>query len=111
MLFGELISVRSKEMVIADIHKSGCVQTVSRFEKQFRLKGYRMFICELINGTVKGNAFLNFFGVVKFLFSFYKITDEIANQNLRIIKRKICMGEVIQAKIFFRILNYFPEQR
>ena len=51
---------------------------------------------EIINGTMQLNAVLYFHGVFIFLFSLYKISNEISNHKLIIVARKIYMCKKIQ---------------
>jgi hypothetical protein len=56
---------------------------------------------------VQGNSILNALREIKFFFPFYKIADQVANQYFRVIKRKICVGQVINKKedLFKRNIN------
>ena len=54
-----------------------------------------MLISKLVNESVQGNAFLNILRVIEFLFSLYKITDHVADQDGWIVKGKICVGEIV----------------
>ena len=58
-----------------------------------------MCIRECINIPVKGYSFLDTGRIIKFLFSLYKITDKVAYQDLLMLKRKVCMGEVVDRLI------------
>ena len=54
-----------------------------------------MFIRICINDPVQMNSFLYPGGELLFLFPFYMITYHITRQDFRVLKRKVCMGEVI----------------
>ena len=82
-------------MIIDHIYKSAGIQAVMRPEKFFGFPGSFMCISKRVNGPVQGDPFLNTRGIVKLFFPFYKIADKVANQYVRVIKRKICMGEVV----------------
>lgn len=52
-----------------------------------------------INGPVQGNAFLNKEWKIKLFFPFDIITDHVACQYIRLVKGKICMGQVIHNSV------------
>ena len=78
-----------------------------RTEKFFGFPGGFMGIGECINGPVQGNPVLNTWRVIKFLFSLYKIAGKIAQQNFRVIKRQICVCQVInkEKNLLFKKCN------
>ena len=89
-------------MIINDINKSSCIQPVMGTKKLFGFPGGFMCIGECINGPVQRNPVLNARRVIKFLFPLYKIADKISQQYFRVIKRQICVGQVInKVGIFF----------
>lgn len=58
-----------------------------------------MCIGKIINGPVKGNAFLNKGWKIKLFFALDIITDHIACQYIRLVKGKICVGQVIHNSV------------
>jgi len=66
-----------------------------RTENLFGFAGSFMCIGESINGPVQGDPILYTLWEIKFLLSFHKIADKIAHQYFGVIKRQICVGQVI----------------
>lgn len=71
-------------MIIDYIHESAAVEPVMRAEYFFGFFGGRVLIGEGIDGPVQGNAMPDTGRVVEFLFTLYKITDQVACQDLRV---------------------------
>lgn len=95
-------------MVIYYIYKSAAIQPVVWPEKFFRFPGSFMFVGKIIYYTVQGDSLLNPDGIIKFLFSLYKIADKVAHQYFRVIEGKICMGEVVNRIIILKSLQDSP---
>lgn len=93
--FVEFSWIRSQEMIIHYIYKCPGIQTISRPKNLFCFFGGNVCVSKYVNIPVQGNPFLNSRRVVKFLFSLYKITDKITDQYFRVLKRKICVGQVV----------------
>jgi hypothetical protein len=64
-------------------------------ENFFGFPGSFMCIGESINGPVQGDPVLNALWKIKFLLSFHKIADQVTHQYFGVIKRQICVGQVI----------------
>lgn len=94
-IFRELHFVRRQKMIVDHIHESTAVQTVMWPEYLPGIPCGFMRIREYINYTVQGDALLDCRGIIKFLFPFYKIADQVADSDARMVKRKICVGEVV----------------
>ena len=70
-----------------------------RPENFLRFFGGRVSIRKAINRTVQRYSILYTRRVVKFLFPFYKITDQVAGKYLRVVEGKICMGQVVDGSV------------
>ena len=94
-------------MIIDHIYERTTVKPVSGpeyFPRPFRSG---VVVCITINLSMQADALLDSRGIVKFLFSFYKITDHIAHEDTRVIKGQVCVREVIQAiKLHLAVLFY-----
>ncbi len=90
-------------MIIYHIGKGAGIKPVNGPKYFFGFPGGNMVIGKCINSTVEGNALLNPFGIIKFFSAFYKIAEKVTGQNCRVVKRKICVGEIIDNNILPQI--------
>jgi hypothetical protein len=82
-------------MIIYHIGKSAAVQAIVGSENPVGSFCGFMLIRKRIDQPVKGDTLLYTLRIIEFLFSFYKIADQVAREYFRIVKRQICVGQVI----------------
>lgn len=66
------------------------------FENIFSFPGCSMLIGKGIYGPVKQNSLAHLLGIQVYLFPFYEIAEKVPGQYSRLIKRQICVREIVQ---------------
>ncbi len=84
-----------QEMIVDDIHESGTIQAVYRFEYPGRLPGQGMTIGIGIDRPVEVDPREDQPGVIEFFPAFNKIADEVAGDQFRVSEGEVCMCEKI----------------
>lgn len=78
-------------MIIDHIHEGAAVKPVMGAKQFFGRPCGFVLVGKAINRPVQGNPLLDTGRVVEFLFSLYKITDQVARQYFGMAKGQVCV--------------------
>lgn len=84
----KLLPLRSQHMIVDDINNHRCVSPLTGPESLYPLFNQRMRICKRINFPMKTDSFRNISFVQLIRISLHRVGNEIAQQNLVILRRK-----------------------